>query len=158
MDTIEKCSIAIRREKVLIDCDVAEIYGVETKRVTEAVKNNLDKFPEDYLFELSQDEKNELVENFDRLNRLKHSTENSKIFTWKGFYMLAAILISKQATETTFAIIETLHESANYLEPSSNLQKPKPTTSPYAEERSNYSRSFGWGFFHYGYRNDTETM
>jgi hypothetical protein len=92
---------------VLIDGDVAEIYGVETKRVNEAVKNNLDKFPEDYLFELSQEEKDELVENFDRFNRLKHSTANPKVFTEKGLYMLATILKSKQATETTFAIIET---------------------------------------------------
>ena len=91
----------------MIDGDVAEIYGVETKRVNEAVKNNLDKFPEDYLFELSQEEKDELVENFDRFNRLKHSTANPKVFTEKGLYMLATILKSKQATETTFAIIET---------------------------------------------------
>ena len=58
MDTIENCIITIRGEKVLIDGDVAEIYGVETKRVNEAVKNNQDKFPEDYLFELGQNEKN----------------------------------------------------------------------------------------------------
>jgi hypothetical protein len=107
METIENRIIAIRGEKVLIDGDVAEIYGVETKRVNEAVKNNLDKFPEDYLFELSQEEKDELVENFDRFNRLKHSTANPKVFTEKGLYMLATILKSKQATETTFAIIET---------------------------------------------------
>ena len=107
METIENRIIAIRGEKVLIDGDVAEIYGVETKRVNEAVKNNLDKFPEDYLFELSQEEKDELVEKFDRFNRLKHSTANPKVFTEKGLYMLATILKSKQATETTFAIIET---------------------------------------------------
>jgi hypothetical protein len=59
------------------------------------------------LFELSQEEKDELVENFDRFNRLKHSTANPKVFTEKGLYMLATILKSKQATETTFAIIET---------------------------------------------------
>ena len=74
LESIENRIVAIRGEKVLIDVDVAEIYGVETKRVNEAVKNNLDKFPEDYLFEVNQDEKNELVENFDRFNRLKHST------------------------------------------------------------------------------------
>lgn len=107
METIESRIIAIRGEKVLIDVDVAEIYGVETKRINEAVKNNLDKFPQDYLFEVSKDEKDELVENFDRFNRLKHSTAKPKAFTEKGLYMLATILKSKQATETTFAIIET---------------------------------------------------
>ena len=106
METIENRIIAIRGEKVLIDGDVAEIYGVETKRVNEAVKNNLDKFPEDYSFELSQEEKNELVENFDRFRRLKHSTTNPKAFTEKGLYMLATILKSKQATQATFTIIE----------------------------------------------------
>ena len=106
MDTIENCIITIRGEKVLIDRNVAEIYGVETKRVNEAVKNNQDKFPEDYLFELAQDEKDELVENFDRFKRLKHFTANPKAFTEKGLYMLATILKSKKATETIFAIIE----------------------------------------------------
>jgi len=66
--------ITIRDEMVILDRDVAELYGVETKRVNEAVKNNPDKFPEGFLVEISQDEKNELVENFDRFNKLKHST------------------------------------------------------------------------------------
>lgn len=95
---------------MLIDGDVAEVYGVETKRVNEAVKNNLDKFPADYLVELNQSEKNELVENFDRFNRLMHSTVLPKAFTEKGLDMLATILKSKQATQTTFAIIETLYQ------------------------------------------------
>lgn len=107
IEDIETRIISIRGEKVLIDGDVAEIYGVETKRVNEAVKNNLDKFPEDYLIELTQPEKNELVENFDRFNRLKHATVMPKAFTEKGLYMLATILKSQQATQTTFAIIET---------------------------------------------------
>jgi hypothetical protein len=79
-EEIENRIITIRGEKVLIDGDVAEVYGVETKRVNEAVKNNRDKFPGDYLTELSQDEKNELVENFDRFNRLKHSTGPAQSF------------------------------------------------------------------------------
>jgi 2-oxo-4-hydroxy-4-carboxy--5-ureidoimidazoline (OHCU) decarboxylase len=92
----------------LFDVDVAEIYGVETKRINEAVKNNLDKFPQDYLLEVSNDEKDELVENFDRFNRLKHSTAKPKAFTEKGLYMVATILKSDVATQTTLAIIEPL--------------------------------------------------
>ena len=107
IEDIESRIIGIRGESVLIDADVAEIYGVETKRVNEAVKNNLDKFPADYLIELTPIEKNELVENFDRFNRLKHATAMPKAFTEKGLYMLATILKSQQATQTTFAIIET---------------------------------------------------
>jgi hypothetical protein len=74
--------------------------------VNKEVKNNLDKFPQDYFFELDQDEKNELVENFDRFRRLKHFTTTPKAFTGKGLYMLATILKSKQATQATFTIIE----------------------------------------------------
>jgi len=106
IENLQTSILEIRGNKVLLDSDVAKIYGVETKRVNEAVKNNLDKFPQDYLFELDQDEKNELVENFDRFRRLKHSTTNPKAFTEKGLYMLATILKSKQATQATFTIIE----------------------------------------------------
>lgn len=106
IENLQASILEIRGNKVLLDSDVAKIYGVETKRVNEAVKNNLDKFPQDYFFELDQDEKNELVENFDRFRRLKHSTTNPKAFTEKGLYMLATILKSKQATQATFTIIE----------------------------------------------------
>ncbi len=71
----------------------------------EAVKNNTDKFPYGYLVELNHQEKNEPVENFDRLDKLKHSTAAPKAFTELGLYMLAAILKSPKAVETTLAII-----------------------------------------------------
>ena len=71
IENLQTSILEIRGNKVLLDSDVAKIYGVETKRVNEAVKNNLDKFPQDHFFELDQDEKNELVENFDRLKRKK---------------------------------------------------------------------------------------
>lgn len=104
---IENRLMEIRHHKVLIDRDVAALYGVETKRINEAVKNNLDKFPEGYILELSEREKKELVENFDHLQPLKFAKTNPKAFTEKGLYMLATILKSKQATQTTFLIIET---------------------------------------------------
>ena len=106
IENLQASILEIKGNKVLLDSDVAKIYGVETKRVNESVKNNLDKFPQDYLFELDQDEKNELVENFDRFRRLKHSTTNPKALTERGLYMLATILKSKQATQATFTIIE----------------------------------------------------
>jgi phage regulator Rha-like protein len=91
---------------VILDSDVAELYGVQTKRVNEAVSNNPEKFPEGYIIELSDSEKNELVENFDRFNNQKHSTVVTKAFTEKGLYMLATILKSPKAVETTIAIVE----------------------------------------------------
>ncbi len=63
--------ITLRGVPVLLDADVAQLYGVETKRVNEAVKNNPDKFPEGFLFSLSDEEKTEVVENFDHLQKLK---------------------------------------------------------------------------------------
>lgn len=106
-EAVEDKVILIREQKVILDSDVAALYGVETKRVNEAVKNNPDKFPGGYLLELTQQEKDEVVENFDHLKKLKYSAQLPKAFTEKGLYMIATILKSARATETTFQIIET---------------------------------------------------
>lgn len=103
---VESKIITIRDQQMILDSDVAELYGVKTKRVNEAVSNNPEKFPEGYVFELFEYEKNELVEIFDRFNRQKHSTAMPKAFTEKGLYMLATILKSPKAVETTIAIVE----------------------------------------------------
>ena len=102
---VEDKIIDIRGEKVIIDSDIAELYGVETKRINEAVKNNPEKFPEGYIFELSKNEWSELKSKFST------SIKGGKVklpnaFTEKGLYMLATILKSPQATKTTIAIIE----------------------------------------------------
>lgn len=107
IENIEDLIIELRDKKVLLDSDVAKIYGVETKRINEAVKNNPQRFPKEYIFELDNDSKKKLVENFDRFSKLKHSTVNPKAFTEKGLYMLATILNSKKAILTTIMIIET---------------------------------------------------
>ena len=99
--------IVIRDKQVILDRDVAELYGGETKRINEALKNNPDKFPDGYVITLNIKEKDELVENFDRFKTLKHSTVEPHAFTEKGLYMLATILKSPLATEVTIAIIET---------------------------------------------------
>ncbi|WP_133138049.1 ORF6N domain-containing protein [Legionella rowbothamii] len=104
---VEEQIINIRNTHVILDSDIATLYGVETRDINKAVKNNPDKFPENYIIQLNKREKNELVENFHRFNGLKHSTVNPKAFTEKGLYMLATILKSPKATETTLAIIET---------------------------------------------------
>ena len=104
---IEARLIELRDQRVLIDRDVAELYGVETRRVNEAVKNNLEKFPDGYSFTLQNTEKQYLVENFDRFKPIKNSTVEPRAFTEKGLYMLATILKSERATMVTIAIIET---------------------------------------------------
>ena len=103
---IENSIIQLQEKQVIIDIDIAKLYGVETKRINEAVKNNPEKFPEGYLLQLSKTEKDKVVENFDHLEALKFSPNLPKAFTEKGLYMLATILKSPKATETTIAIIE----------------------------------------------------
>lgn len=103
---VESRIITLRDQQVILDSDVAELYDVETRDINKAVKNNPDKFPEGYIFELKSEEKNELVENFHRFDRQKHSTSMPKAFTEKGLYMLATILKSPKAVETTIAIVE----------------------------------------------------
>ena len=108
--SVQSRIINVRDIPVIVDSDVAEIYGVETKRVNEAVRNNPDKFPEDYMFVLSSDESRVLRSKFSTLEptgKGRHPKYNYKAFTEKGLYMLATILKSKQATAATFAIIET---------------------------------------------------
>ena len=104
---IEKRLIVLRNQKVMLDRDVAYVYGVETKRVNEAVKNNDEKFPDKYCFRLQPSEKQYVVENFDHLGNLDKSPVEPRAFTERGLYMIATILKSKKATETTFSIIET---------------------------------------------------
>ena len=99
--------VQIRGQSVLLDADVAELYGVATRDINKAVANNLEKFPEGYVFALVQEEKNVLVENFHRFERLKHSTVQPKAFPERGLYMLATILKGQAAVRATLAIVET---------------------------------------------------
>lgn len=99
--------VSIRGCNVITDADVAELYGVETKRVNEAVRNNPDKFPEDYMFTLTTDEAEDLRSKNSTTKVSSKSRYSPKVFTEKGLYMLATILKSKRAQDVTFAIIET---------------------------------------------------
>ena len=108
---VQRRIVVIRNQSVLIDADVAELYGVETKRVNEAVRNNPDKFPADYMFQLTKNEaavlRSKISSLEERPGKGHYSKHGYKAFTEKGLYMLATILKSRQATAATFAIIET---------------------------------------------------
>ena len=106
---VEKKIITLRNQQVILDSDVADLYGVETKRVNEAVSNNPEKFPAGYFWELSIEEWNSLRSKIPTLKssgRGQHSKYPPKAFTEKGLYMLATILKSPKAAETTIAIVE----------------------------------------------------
>lgn len=106
--SIENIIIKVQGKQVILDNDVADLYGVETKRINEAVKNNPDKFPEGYILYLSMDEANSLrskISTLKNLGRGEHFKYSPKAFSEKGLYMLATILKSPKATETTISII-----------------------------------------------------
>ena len=132
---VQQKILFLRNQEVILDADVAELYGVETKRINEAVKNNTDKFPEGYMFKLTHEELIYLRSKNSTTNISSKSRVLPKVFTEKGLYMLATILKSKQAVNTTFAIIETfatvrqlkrelrnLHEETNKQQQQSKMQ------------------------------------
>jgi hypothetical protein len=132
---IEKAVISVKGQNVIIDSDVAKIYGVLTKEVNQAVKNNPEKFPSGYIVEADRDE---LVKNFDRFKNLKHSTAKPKAFTEKGLYMLATILKSQQATTASIAIMETfakLRELSHTIAKLADAKEKPEQQSLIAEEQ-----------------------
>ena len=106
LEKVKDSIIEIRAQKVILDADVASLYGVETKRINEAVKNNLEKFPKGYMFQLTEDEFDNLRSKFST-TKFSKTRSVPKAFTEKGLYMIATILKSKAAINATFAIIET---------------------------------------------------
>ena len=106
IEQVKDVLVPFNGQNTIPDFLVAHLYGVETREVNQAVRNNPDKFPEGYILEYTKEIKAELVKNFDQFN-IKHSYSKMKAFTEKGLYMLATILRSHVATQTTLAIVET---------------------------------------------------
>ena len=110
LERIKEKIIIIQGQQVISCSDIADLYGIETKRINEAVKNNPDKFPEGYIITLTDEEMRSLRSKNSTLKnngRGKHTKYNLKYASEKGLYMLATILKSPIATETTIGIIET---------------------------------------------------
>ena len=106
VQNVKDSIINLKGINVIPDFLVAKLYGVETKDINRAVKNNPDKFPEGYIVISDTESKKQLVKNFHQFN-IKHSSASIKLFTEKALYMLATILKSPVATQTTLAIVET---------------------------------------------------
>jgi phage regulator Rha-like protein len=119
---VEEKILTIRNQSVILDSDVAVLYGVETMRINEAVKNNPKKFPEGYIIELSKGEKEEVIEIFDN-PKIKFSPKLPKAFTEKGLYMLATILKGDKAIDTTIEIIEVFAKMRAMSKPIAELMK-----------------------------------
>ena len=97
--------LTFRGKKVIVDYDLALLYDVPTKALKQQVKRNHQRVPEDFMFELSMNEKNELVTNCDRLSFLKHSSVNPMVFTKQGEAMLSSVLHSQKAIKINIEIM-----------------------------------------------------
>jgi len=115
IDAIEDKIYEIRGKEVMLDSDLAQLYHVETKRINEAVKNNLKKFPLRLSFIISNEEKEDLWSKFSTANISSKSRSNPRVFTEQGVYMLATILKSKVATEVSLAIMDAFVNMRHYI-------------------------------------------
>jgi hypothetical protein len=138
LNNIEDVIITVRDTPVILDSDVANLYGVETKRINEAVKRNGDKFPSGYVLNLEKYEW-DLLKSHSATSMIDTPSKGGKTklpqaFTEKGLYMLATILKSPQATQTTIEIIETfskikeLSKNVKSLQYENDKQKQKNIT------------------------------
>ena len=108
---IQNRILTIKNQQVMIDRDLAELYEVETKVLNQAVKRNIERFPSNFMFQLSDDEKNELVTNCDRFKTLKHSSSLPYAFTEQGVAMLSAVLKSDTAVRTSIMIMNAFSKT-----------------------------------------------
>jgi len=108
-DTIVQRIFELRGQRVMLDSDLAEMYGVQTFRLNEAVKRNLTRFPEDFMFQLSPEEADSLRSQFAILKagRGQHKKYLPRVFTEQGVAMLSSVLNSERAVQVNIAIIRT---------------------------------------------------
>ena len=118
---IENRICIFRDTQVMLDRDLAEMYQVETKVLNQAVKRNIERFPQRFRFQLTDNEKMELVTNCDRFESLKHSSVNPYAFTEQGIAMLSAVLRSDRAIKVSIQIINAFVEMRRFIASHSGL-------------------------------------
>lgn len=138
-DDVNQRIMTLRNERVILDCDVAELYGVETREINQAIRNNPDKFPEGYVIEASSNEF-QILKSKILISSWGGSRKPHKAFTEKGLYMLATILKSPLATQTTIAIVEAFakirelsREVVELVNDHTNNEKQKAVTQKGSE-------------------------
>ena len=120
---INKGILFVRGQKVMLDSDLADMYGVKTKRLNEQVKRNIHRFPADFMFQLSDEEKQEVVAYCDHLTRIRFSATNPYAFTEHGTIMLASILNTPLAIQTSVLIVRAFVKLREILSTHSELAK-----------------------------------
>ena len=112
---IRKIIYIIREKRVMLDSDLASLYGVEVKQLNQAVKRNIKRFPSDFMFRLTKVEFTEVVTNCDHLKNLKYRPTLPYAFTEQGVAMLAAVLNSQKAIDVNIQIMRAFIELRNYI-------------------------------------------
>jgi phage regulator Rha-like protein len=122
-EKIDRAILIIRGHKVMLDSDLAAIYGVKTGRLNEQVKRNKDRFPNDFMFQLKNHEKQEVIANCDHLENLKFSRTNPYAFTEHGTIMLANVLSTPTAIETSVLIVRAFVKLRELLSTHKELER-----------------------------------
>ena len=127
MERIERAIFLIRGQKVMLDADLAELYGVLTKVLNQAVKRNKERFPVDFMFQLTKEEKDEVVTNCDHLKRLKFSPTLPHAFIEHGAIMLATILNSPIAVQASIQVVRAFVRLRQMLASNADLARKLDT-------------------------------
>jgi hypothetical protein len=142
---IESRILVVRNQKVIIDADLAQLYGVDTKRLNEQVKRNIERFPHDFMFQLSAAEKTEVVANCDHLHKLKFSKALPYAFTEHGAIQAANVLASPRAVEMGIYVVRAfvrLKEAANsHADLAKRLAELEEKTEGLALSHDTFSRN-----------------
>ncbi len=145
LETISPRILLIRGQRVIIDADLAELYAVTTKALNQAVKRNMDRFPEDFMFRLTAKEKGEVVTNCDHLAKLKFSKSLPFAFTEHGAIQVANTLSSPQAVKmgvyVVRAFVQLRHLLANNRELVSRLDDLEQKTEALAMTQDTFARN-----------------
>ncbi len=113
----------IRKEKVMLDSDLAELYGVETRVLKQAVRRNAERFPEDFMFQLTLDEYRSLRSQFVTLKRGQHSKYPPFVFSEQGVAMLSSVLNSQHAIMVNIAIMRAFVQLRKFLQSNEELSR-----------------------------------
>ncbi len=135
-EVIERRIYIIRRQKVMLDSDLAELYGVPTKRLNEAVTRNIDRFPEDFMFQLDTEEAAALRSQFATSKTGRGGRRYSpRVFTEHGILMLSSVLRSKRAIEVNIAIMRTFVKLRQMLATHTDLARKLATLERKYDEK-----------------------
>ena len=121
VEQVQAKILTIRGQRVILDADLADLYGVPTKRLNEQVKRNIRRFPQDFMFQLVEQEKAEVVANCDHLQKLKFSPNLPYAFTEHGAIMAASVLNSDHAVQTSVFVVRAFVQLRRMLLPYKEL-------------------------------------